>query len=155
MEPNDSAESKNAQAQSPESGPGFQSPPPGSYPPPGYYPPPAYGQVPYYQPPAPGYGAPYPPYGYARPVDPGESDASSCQLFGILSLVTVPFIFAIIALIRYNSYKRTGNGMHASAANTGRVCAIISLVMNSLALVGVILYFVFFIGVMGIMAFSS
>lgn len=93
----------------------------------------------------PGYQQPgYPQQGYQQPYgqnnyggynqDPGANDASNCKIFGILSLFLLPTIFAILALVKYNAYQRIGNGSHQSDAKTGRTCAIISFVIQGLAI---------------------
>lgn len=73
------------------------------------------------------------------PEDPGEKDAKSCKLFGILSLCFVfPLVFCIISLMKYNKYQKTGDGSHQEDANVGRICSRISIgIQCILALVGV------------------
>ena len=75
------------------------------------------------------------------PRDPGAQYADDCKTFGILSLFFLPLIFAIIALVKYGNYQRVGNGLNQSSANTGRVCAIISLVLQGVVLIGTIVIY--------------
>ena len=121
--------------------PGYQQP---GYQQPGY-------QQPGYQ--QPGYQQPaYPPYGYQQPdYDPGASEAKNCMIFGILSLCVLPLVFAILGLVKYNAYMRIGNGLKKSDADVGRLCSIISLALQAVAVVGLIIMFVLF----GSMIFSQ
>ena len=79
--------------------------------------------------------------GPQAPLDPGVKFADDCKTFGILSLFFLPLIFAIIALVKYGNYQRVGNGLNQSSANTGRVCAIISLVLQGVVLIGTIVIY--------------
>ena len=83
-------------------------------------------------------------------LDPGEDAAKNCKIFGILSLFVVPIVFIILAFVKYNEYQRIGNGMHASDATTGRTCAIVSIVLQAVAIIGSIIFAIVF----GATAFS-
>lgn len=84
------------------------------------------------------------------PRDPGAQYADDCKTMGILSLVLgfffpalVPFILSIVAFSKYSTYKRVGNGLNQSGATGGLVCAIISLVLQLLAIVTIVLLIAF------------
>ena len=82
--------------------------------------------------------------------DPGAEAAKNCKIFGILSLFVVPIVFIILAFVKYNEYQRIGNGMNASDANTGRTCAIVSIVLQAVAVIGSIIAYI----VIGATAFA-
>ncbi len=101
--------------------------------------PPYNGQQGYYAPPANGayYGQPV--YG-AQLMDPGEKYASNAKLFGILSLFVLPIVFCILGLVNYSNYQKMGDGSHQSDANVGRVCSIISIILQGLGILFTIIY---------------
>ena len=107
-----------------------------------YQVPPYYG--PNYQQPGYGYNyaPPQPPFPAYAIRDPGEDEAKNCKVFGILSLFLLPLIFAIISLVYAGNYSTKGNGQHSGDVSTGRTCAIISLILQGLGIIGAIIWLI-------------
>ena len=68
-------------------------------------------------------------------TDPGTRNAIQSLIFGILSFAVLPPVFAILSLVKYKKYVKTGNGENASKARAGKVCGIISLVLQAIAII--------------------
>jgi hypothetical protein len=126
----------------PPPGPGYPPPATGYPPAPGYPPPPAY-PAPGYQPYAGGYAYgtdPYDPYRSMKP--PGTNGkaiaALACALAGLVFCGLPSIVGLILGIVAMRETKRTGQD--------GYGLALAGVIVGALVTVGVVLYFLFIIG---------